>query len=740
MAFSVFLWTNASAQKLMGVVVETDPKGVEQPLAGANVYWSGTTKATTTKDNGVFLIDRVPNNDKLVISFVGYTSDTVVVTDQTNIKVELRSNQVLNEVTVQGWKPTTGIDHSNSINVTVMNEKELFKAACCNLSESFETNPSVDVAFTDAITGTKQIQMLGLSGPNTMISLENMPGVRGLAASQGIQFIPGPWINSIQVTKGIGSVINGYESIAGQINVELKKPQESDKLFVNGYVNSMGRTELNTIWTGQTSKKWGTTVLLHGNIRPFEMDRNHDSFVDVPTGSQVNFINRWVYNSGNGWLGQMSFKVLKDDKQGGQVGYKPEVDKFTNNRYGFEINTNRYEFTGKLGYQFPLHPYKSVGLQVNALMHDQDSYFGYNIYDANEKSVYSNLIYQSIIGSTMHKFKTGLSFLYDRQRENLALQNGPTNFYRTEIVPGAFVEYNYDDLKKFSLIAGARVDHHNLFGVLFVPRLHVKYDLTPSTSLRVSGGRGIRVANIISENSNFLVSSRQMVLSNLTSTKGYGFKPDNAWNAGVNLSQDFELDYRPGTISVDYFYTNFKNQVVVDYDNNLHQINFTGLNGKSFSHSFQAQVDYQLVRRFDVRVAYRRVNVQTDYLQGRLMRPLIPKDRMFVNLAYKTKAEWSFDFTVTRIGSQRIPGTSANPSEYQLPEYSAPYWMMNVQTTKDFGTRWSVYLGVENLTNFKLSNPIVGSNDPFGPYFDSSMVWGPVYGRMYYGGFRYRIK
>lgn len=740
MAFSVFLWTNASAQKLMGVVVETDPKGVEQPLAGANVYWSGTTKATTTKDNGVFLIDRVPNNDKLVISFVGYTSDTVVITDQTNIKVELRSNQVLNEVTVQGWKPTTGIDHSNSINVTVMNEKELFKAACCNLSESFETNPSVDVAFTDAITGTKQIQMLGLSGPNTMISLENMPGVRGLAASQGIQFIPGPWINSIQVTKGIGSVINGYESIAGQINVELKKPQESDKLFVNGYVNSMGRTELNTIWTGQTSKKWGTTVLLHGNIRPFEMDRNHDSFVDVPTGSQVNFINRWVYNSGNGWLGQMSFKVLKDDKQGGQVGYKPEVDKFTNNRYGFEINTNRYEFTGKLGYQFPLHPYKSVGLQVNALMHDQDSYFGYNIYDANEKSVYSNLIYQSIIGSTMHKFKTGLSFLYDRQRENLALQNGPTNFYRTEIVPGAFVEYNYDDLKKFSLIAGARVDHHNLFGVLFVPRLHVKYDLTPSTSLRVSGGRGIRVANIISENSNFLVSSRQMVLSNLTSTKGYGFKPDNAWNAGVNLSQDFELDYRPGTISVDYFYTNFKNQVVVDYDNNLHQINFTGLNGKSFSHSFQAQVDYQLVRRFDVRVAYRRVNVQTDYLQGRLMRPLIPKDRMFVNLAYKTKAEWSFDFTVTRIGSQRIPGTSANPSEYQLPEYSAPYWMMNVQTTKDFGTRWSVYLGVENLTNFKLSNPIVGSNDPFGPYFDSSMVWGPVYGRMYYGGFRYRIK
>ncbi|MEI9920036.1 MAG: TonB-dependent receptor [Bacteroidota bacterium] len=739
MAFMVILWTNAGAQKLMGVVVET-AKGVEQPLPGANVYWSGTSKATTTKDNGVFLIDRVEGADKLVISFVGYTSDTITITDQTNIKVELRSEQVLNEVTVQGWKPSTGIDHSKSINITVMNEKELFKAACCNLSESFETNPSVDVAFTDAITGTKQIQMLGLSGPNTMISLENMPGVRGLASSQGIQFIPGTWINSIQVTKGVGSVINGYESIAGQINVELKKPQESDKLYLNGYVNSSGRSEMNAIWSGQTSRKWATTVLLHGSVRPNEMDQNHDSFLDFPTGSQVNLINRWVYNPGNGWLGQMSFKVLKDGKQGGQLGYNADVDKFTNNRYGFEINTNRYEFTGKLAYTFPLHPYKSVGLQVNALTHDQDSYFGYNIYDANEKSVYSNLIYQSIIGSTMHKFKTGFSFLYDRYRENLSLQSGYANFYRTEVVPGAFVEYNYDDLKKFSLIAGARVDHHNLFGVLFVPRLHLKYDVTPTTSLRLSGGRGIRVANIISENSNFLVSSRQLVLSNLTSTKGYGFKPDNAWNAGLNLSQDFEFNYRPGTITVDYFYTYFQNQVVVDYDNNIHQINFTGLNGKSFSHSFQVQVDYQLVRRLDVRLAYRRVNVETDYLQGRLSRPLIPKDRAFINLAYKTKSEWGFDYTMQRIGSQRIPGTSANPSEYQLPAFSDPYWIMNAQVTKDFGAYWSIYVGVENLTNFKLKSPIVGANDPFGPYFDSSMVWGPVFGRMLYGGFRYRIK
>jgi len=298
-AFCIFIFMNVlqtQAQKLMGIVVEKS-QGQDQPLPGANVYWQGTNKGTTTRSNGVFMIDRVPGVDKLIVSYVGYTADTLTVAGETNVKVELRSDQMLQEVTVEGWKSTTGIDHSSGINIQVMDEKELFKAACCNLSESFETNPSVDVAFTDAVTGTKQIQMLGLSGPNTMISIENMPGVRGLASTQGIQFIPGTWINSIQVTKGVGSVINGYESIAGQINVELKKPQESDKVYLNGYLNASGRSELNAIWSGQTSKKWATTVLLHGSARPVEMDQNKDSFLDFPTGTQMNFVNRWVFHS-----------------------------------------------------------------------------------------------------------------------------------------------------------------------------------------------------------------------------------------------------------------------------------------------------------------------------------------------------------------------------------------------------------------------------------------------------------
>lgn len=754
---AILLWTagallsaqSGQAQQLLGLVVELNDKGVEEPLPGANVVWLGTSIAATTGENGVFMINRVAGADKLVISFVGYRSDTLTITYQKNVKVTLVSNQVLNEVTIEGWRSSTRMDITNPINTSVMTEKELFKAACCNLSESFETNPSVDVAFTDAITGTRQIQMLGLSGPNTLISLENMPGVRGLAASQGIQFIPGTWINSIQVTKGTGSVINGYESIAGQINVEMKKPQESEKLYLNGYVNQSARSELNLNYTVHTGDKWATTFLLHGSTRPLEMDENDDSFLDFPTGSQINFINRWVYNSGTGWLGQVGVKVLSDTKQGGQLDFNPEEDKFTTNRYGFEINTKRYELWGKLGYQFKSKPYQSVGLQLSALTHDHESYYGFNVHNADEKSFYSNLIYQSIIGNTSHKFKTGISFLYDNFDENLTVANGidvegtlttAVSFDRTELVPGAFFEYSYDDLQKFSLIAGVRVDQHNLFGTIFTPRLHLKYDITPTTSLRASAGKGTRVANIISENTGVLASSRSFVFSNLTSNKAYGYKPDEAWNYGLSLSQDFTLDYRAGSIQVDYFFTDFKNQVVLDLDNTAREARFFGLTGKSYSHSLQFQVDYELIRRFDLRLAYRWLNVETDYTEGMLARPLIPQSRAFMNLSYETKSAWKFDYTIQWIGQQRLPDTSQNLPENQRSKWSDDYVLMNAQITKDFGEKWSVYLGVENIGDFKLKHPIVAANDPFGSQFDTSMVWGPIFGRMAYAGFRFRLK
>jgi outer membrane receptor for ferrienterochelin and colicins len=747
------LVVTAEAQKLMGVVSRQNEQGREEAVPGANVYWLGTGISTTTAENGVFMIERATDSDQLVVSFTGMRSDTITVTDQSSIRVELQSEKMLEAVTIEGWKPTSGMDHTRGINTSVMLEDELFKAACCNLSESFETNPAVDVSFTDAVTGTRQIQMLGLAGPNTLISIENMPGVRGLAGSQGIQLVPGSWINSIEVTKGVGSVVNGYESIAGQINVELKKPEESENLFINGYVNQSGRSEANANFTLMAGKKWATAFLLHASARPFDMDQNEDGFLDFPTGMQINAINRWVFNSGTGWLGQFGVEALRDTKLAGQSGFKGGTEKFTTDRYGLEINTSRIEAWGKLGYQFQGKPYKSVGLQLSATGHDHQSYYGLNGHGANEVSYYGNLVYQSIIGSTNHKFKTGLSFLHSSYNERL--QSGmhlmriirpsgeegyaALDFDRLESVPGAFFEYTYNYLDRISVIAGVRVDQHNLFGMFFTPRLHTRFNMGQTSTLRLSAGKGIRVANILTENTGVLASSRQLVFSSLQSSEVYGFRPDVAWNYGLNFSQDFNLNYRPGSLTVDYFYTDFQDQVILDLDESVREANFYPLEGRSFSHSLQFQVDYQLMRRFDMRLAYRWLNVKTDYRRGLMSRPLIAGHRAFANFAYETKNKWKFDYTVQWIGEQRIPDTRMNPDGYQLAEYAPAYMMMNAQVTKDFKDRWSVYLGVENLTNFRLNNPIIASEEPFSPYFDSSLVWGPIFGRMAYAGFRYRL-
>ena len=724
-----------SQDKVMGLVVEMNAEGQEAPLPGANVYWSGTSEGTITGENGVFLISRIAGKDQLVVSYVGYSADTVAVASQENVKVVLKANQMLNEVTVEGWRPSSGIDYLKGINTIEMGEDELFKAACCNLSESFDTNPSVDVSFTDAVTGTRQIEMLGLAGPNTMISVENMPGIRGIAANNGLSFIPGTWINAIQVTKGIGSVVNGSESIAGQLNVELKKPEESEKLYLNGYINGSARSELNLVTAQRVGKKWATATLLHGSMRPIEQDMNEDGFVDMPLGTQGNVVNRWVYKGDNGWLGQIGIKALRDEKLGGHMDYDPEEDKNTMNTYGVEIDASRYEVFAKTGYVFPKKEYKSLGLQLQGVWQEQDSYFGLNNYDAIQSSFYGNMIYQSIISDTRHKFKAGVSFLYDKVDEEL----NSLAFDRVERVPGAFFEYTYDDLDKITLIAGIRVDENSMFGTYFTPRLHLRYSPFETTTIRASAGKGRRTASVIAENMGILASSRSISFANQQSNNGYGFRQDEAWNFGINMTQDFRLNYRNGVINLDFYRTTFSEQVVLDLDRSPQEAIFSSLQGESWSNSLQAQIDYELTRHLDIRLAYRWLDVQVDYEQGLLQKPLVAKNRAFFNAEYETRSQWSFDYTLHWTGSQRIPSTASNPEEFRRNTASPHFFTMNSQVTKSF-KGWDVYAGVENITNYRQKQPIIAANEPFGPYFDSSLVWGSIFGRMAYAGFRYRIR
>mgnify|MGYP003673025345 CR=1 FL=1 len=736
----MFLSFAAFAQEqLSGIVLEAS-SSKEIPLPGANVYWLGSTIGAITNDDGTFTLPYKFSYSKLVISYVGFKTDTIKVTENKYIRHVLQASDELDAVTITSRKQATVKSYSKATNTIFVSSDELLKAACCNLSESFETNPSIDVNFADAVSGTKQIKMLGLNSPYILIATENIPAIRGASQAYGLSFIPGTWVESIQITKGTGSVVNGFESIAGQINAELVKPSSDDRLFINLYGASSERLELNTHINTKVSDKWSTGLYLHGNTHQQKHDVNNDGFVDMPIYNQINVMNRWQYtNPEKGVVSFINLRYLNDEKQAGQVNFDPDRDKGTTNFWGSEINTERFEITTKLGYVNPEIPYQSIGFQTAYSHHKQDSYFGLSLYDIEHNSFYSNLVYNTIISDSRHKVKTGLSFTYDRYNELVNTEA----YKRTENSVGGFFEYAYDDLDKFTMTAGVRIDQHNRLGFFMTPRLHARYSPWGKSAFRASIGRGKRSANIFAENQNMFASSRQVNILD-SGGKIYGLDPEIAWNYGVSYLQGFNLFERKADITLDFYRTDFQNQVIIDWENPF-EINVYNLEGDSYANSFQFEFNYNVFEGFDLRTAYKYYDIKTDYNSGQLEKPLTPKHRLFANTSYETErkdsgAQWKFDATYNWLSTQRFPSTNLSTSEFKVDEYSPSIATLNLQVTKVFSPKFEVYLGGENVTNVRQDNPVVSADNPFGSNFDSNFVYGPIFGSMYYAGLRFKIK
>ncbi len=729
-----------SQEKISGMIMEANEKNEHISLPGANVYWLDTAVGTVTDIDGKFTIPYKKEYTKLVISYVGFKTDTITITEPKMVHYWLQPTDNLDAITITSRKQATAKSYLQAQNIFTVSSDELLKAACCNLSESFETNPSIDVNFADAVTGTRQIKMLGLTSKYLLITTENIPSIRGASQAYGLSFIPGTWVESIQITKGAGSVVNGYESISGQINAELVKPTTDNKLYVNLYGASSERLELNTHFNTKVSDKWSTGLYLHGNTQNKKHDVNNDGFMDMPIYNQINVMNRWQYtNLEKGFVSFINLKFLNDEKQTGQLNFNPKTDKLTTNAWGSEIDTQRYELSAKLGYVNPEIPYQSLGVQFAFSHHKQESYFGLNQYNITHNSMYSNLIYNSIISDSRHKIKTGISFTYDNYDELVQT----STFKRNERSFGGFFEYNYDNLDKLNLTAGVRIDNHNLLGTFITPRLHLRYTPWEKSALRASIGRGKRSANIFAENQNIFATSRQINVLNITGDV-YGLDAEIAWNYGVSYLQGFNLFNRKGDLTLDFYITDFQNQVVVDYENPT-EVNFYNLEGDSYANSFQAEFNYNVFEYFDLRLAYKYYDVKTDYISGKFTKPLMPKHRLFANASYETHAHknenhWKFDATFNWLGEQRFSSTVTNPIQYQLPEYTSTLGTLNVQVTKVFSNKFEVYLGGENVTNVKQNNPILGADNPFGANFDTTFVYGPIFGSMYYAGLRFKIK
>ncbi len=732
----LFPFIAISQETIKGTILDTN----NSPIFGANIYWENSQLGTNSDQNGTFEIKTLANNNSLVISFIGYKTQKLQINNIKKVDIILIAENQLDEIEIQTRKKSSNKLTYEVKNIINISKEELLKAACCNLAESFETNPSIDLNYSDALTGTKQIKMLGLTSPYIQIVQENIPNIRGAAQTYGLTFTPGTWVESIQITKGAGSVVNGYESITGLINTELVKPLTDKKLFINAYSSLNGRLELNTHINTKISDKWATGLYIHGNMRNKKIDDNNDHFLDTPLTKQVNIMNRWQYtNTEKGWVSFINFRYLNDEKTLGEKDFDPDIHKKTTTFWGSQITTERFETSAKIGYVFPELPYKNFGLQFAYSYHNQDSYFGLKDYTINHKSLYANFIYNSIISDTRNKFVTGINTSFDKIDE-LVLAS---NYKRNEKSIGAFFEYNYDNLNNLNLSAGIRIDHHNLLETFITPRLHIKYKPWDTGTFRTSVGRGKKSTAIFAENQWLFGTNRTIKIID-ENGQFYGLNPEIAWNYGVSFTQKFSLLNRKGDVTFDFYKTSFNEQIIVDFENPS-EVAFYNAPAKSKANSFQVEINYSPFIHFSIKTAYKHQDITNTYMLGEKQLPLQPKNRFFTNLSFQTHqtnkgGNWKFDYTYNWQSEQRLPDTSIYASNYQLPNYADAHVSMNAQITKVFSPKFEWYFGGENLTNHKQKTPILGADNPFGENFDTSIIYSSVLGAMYYTGIRYNIQ
>lgn len=748
---SLLLTLGVEARELHGTVL--DDKG--EPLVGATVVWQGTAVGTTTNILGEFTIRTVGTTHNLITSFVGYHPDTTDTGDHFGgaLSIILVSDAVLDEVTIIERKMSVLRSRYAAFDVQSIDGNELCKAACCNLSEAFETNASVDVAYADAATGAKTIRLLGLSGTYVQLLSENTPGVRGLAQNFGMEYIPGSWMSSIQVSKGTASVINGYEATTGQINVEFLKPQLQDPFSFNIMINSEAMAELNIEGGWKVKNDLYTGIMAHYQNGLLHIDDNKDCFVDIPMSHNANLANRWFYKK-NYYTLIAYARGLYDKRMGGQMGKNAPA-----NPYRIDLNTWRIDGFMKNGFIFDRSTSTSLGIITAGSYHNQQNMYGRRHWIASQGNAYLNAIFQTNFEgkathgiNSDHRLSAGISVNYDIYRERLHVNDSLT-FDREEVTPGIFAEYDLKVDDKLSLVVGIRGDYSTRYGFFATPRMNVRYSPWEWWAIRASVGLGYRAPNVLSDNAYILPSSRKIIMEATDFAK-----QERALNTGVSTTFYIPISDRQLSITGEYYYTHFINSVIADMDRDPHAVylyNQSDIGGRSFSHNAQIEASMEILRGWTMTAAFRYTDVRqttlgSDGIAKLRLKQLTNRYKGIITTSYQTPLKkWQFDVTAQFNGGGRMPNgfneyfLSTAPKQYTEGADGTLYYkwypQLMAQVTKYFRT-CSIYLGAENMTNFRQESPIVATDAPYGADFDASMAWGPMTGWKVYLGFRYSLQ
>ena len=724
---------SAAAQTVTGRIVDSGNK----PLSGASVIWLNNKKGFTAKADGGFSIKKTTTDSMLVVSHSGYASDTMDVSNLDNVVFVLKTKGNLQAVIVNAEKPGTIISNQSPFKMEILTSTELKKAACCDLAGCFETQSSVQPQTTNIITNAKELRILGLSGVYNQVLIDGFPMIQGLTFTYGISGIPGTLVDNIYISKGANSVLQGHESISGQINVETKKPNASEKLFANVYINSFLEKHVN-LTTNFKKGKCHSLLAFHMVQPANKTDRDNDDFLDLPLLTRYMVMNKWKVGKENdwGWSSEIAVRFLNESRVGGQKFFDPDQHKGSSTIYGNTVKLNQPEIWAKTNYRF--NDVHRLTLFLSGFHQSQQSFFGSLSYKAKQTNAFINLQHEFKYTAN-HSLKSGISFKHLQLSENILFtdnminRNYNGNYNRTENIAGLFTENTMSFFKgKLTWIAGIRADNHNRFGWNITPRTLLKYDPTSKLTIRANIGTGWRTVNFFSENIGLLASSRDIVFQE-------ALKPEKALNMGINITQKFENAKVSGYISMDYYRTSFSNQVFPDYDTDPTKAFVKNFTGKSVSNGFQTDFFIRLYKRFEFKAGYNFLDVYRENNGNEEALPFNPRHKILTTLGYKPlNSKFHADVNIHWFGKQRLPNTKSNPLAYQRPDYSQDYTTVNAQFTYIF-KNLEVYTGCENIFNFRQKQPIISWQDPFSPYFDISSVWGPARGREFYAGLRLKL-
>ncbi|MBC7873531.1 MAG: TonB-dependent receptor [Ferruginibacter sp.] len=731
---ALLLPLGSAAQIISGRVVNSN----NQPLPGASIFFLNNKKGVNADEEGRFSINKMATAEKLVASHTGYASDTLDIRTATAILFVLKEKSNLQEVVIRAEKDGIIQSNLNPIKTEILTSVELKKSACCDLAGCFETQASVQPQTTNVITNAKELRILGLSGVYNQVLIDGFPMIQGLSFTYGISGIPGTLVDNIYISKGANSVLQGHESISGQINVETKKPNASEKLFANVYINSFLEKHLN-LATNFKAGKWHSLLAFHTVQPAGKTDRDQDNFLDLPLLTRYMVMNKWKIGKEKdwGWSSEIALRFLNEKRTGGQTDFEPDEHKGSSIVYGNTVSLNQPEMWAKTSYRFnDLH---RLTLFTSGFHQEQRSFFGSLAYNAKQTNAFVNLQHE-LTRSEKHSLKTGISFKSLDLEEDIAFTDNIINrsydgtYRRKEKIAGVFAENTMLFLKgKLTWIAGIRADHHNQFGWYTTPRTLLKYDPTAKLTIRANIGTGWRTVNLFSENIGLLASSRDIIFLET-------LQPEKALNMGINVTRKFESENVSGYISMDYYRTNFQNQVFPDYDTDPTRAFVKNYTGKSVSNGFQTDFFIKLYGRYEFKAGYNFLDVYRMTGDKKEILPFNPRHKVLSTFSYKSVSnKFHADMNIHWFGRQRLPNTKLSPAAYQRPDYSQDYTTVTAQLTYLFNTV-ELYSGCENIFNFRQNQPIVSWQNPFSPYFDISSVWGPTRGREFYMGIRWKLK